>query len=305
LDSWLKFFFISFKDKYIHYKNSLTMEHQLVEIREKQKESWNRFAPGWKKWDSFNMDFLRPIGEEIIRLLAPKGNDVVLDVAAGTGEPGLHIARMLDGGKVVITDLADHMLDTARAKAEGQGVPNVEFQACDACELPFKDHTFDAISCRMGFMFFPDMELAIREMKRVLKPGGRIAVSVWNVPEKNFWVTAIMSTIGRNVEMPAPPPGSPGMFRCAQDGLMTGLFTKAGLKNVTQEEVSTKMKPGTADQYWVNMTELGAPIVAALSKVDEATRQKIKKEVCDTVLSRYKEGEVIIPASALVIYGES
>src|SRR5271170_5338486 len=152
----------------------MIMEQPLVEIRKKQKESWNRFSPGWKKWDDFTKEFLRPMGDEIIRLIHPGGNDQVLDIAAGTGEPGLTIASMLDGGVVVITDLAEHMLDTAREKAEKEGVRNVEFRACDACELPFDDNTFDAISCRMGFMFFPDMELAMKEMVRVLKPGGRV-----------------------------------------------------------------------------------------------------------------------------------
>jgi ubiquinone/menaquinone biosynthesis C-methylase UbiE len=280
------------------------MEQPLVEIREKQKESWNRFSPGWKKWDDFTMEFLKPMGDEIIRLIDPKGKDNVLDIASGTGEPGVNIASRLNGGKVVLTDLADHMLDTAREKAGRQGIKNVEFRACDACELPFEDNTFDAISCRMGFMFFPDMELAAREMVRVLKPGGRIATSVWYSPAKNFWVTAIMSTISRNIPMPAPPPGAPGMFRCAPDGLMTDLFTKAGLKNVTQKEVTSLFKAETADRYWTNMTEIGAPIVAALSKADEPTNQKIKKEVYETLHDRYPDGKIVIDASSLVIYGE-
>lgn len=164
------------------------MEQQLEQIREQQKESWNNFSSGWKKWDALTMDFLKPMGDEIIRLLHPKNDDVVLDVAAGTGEPGLTIASMLNGGKVIITDLSDDMLEIARENATQRGIKNIETRACDVCELPFADNTFDAISCRFGFMFFPDMLLAAKEMVRVLKPGGRMATSVWNVPEKNFWL---------------------------------------------------------------------------------------------------------------------
>ena len=280
------------------------MDQQLIEIREKQKESWNRFSPGWKKWDDFTKEFLKPMGDEIIRLIDPGGRDMVLDIAAGTGEPGLTIASMLEGGKVVITDLADHMLDTAREKAEKLGIKNVEFRACDACELPFEDNTFDAISCRMGFMFFPDMELAVKEMVRVLKPGGRVASAVWNGPEKNFWVTAMMGTIGRYIETPTPPPGAPGMFRCAPEGLLAGLFTKAGLKNVTQEEVTSQFKAITADRYWTNFMEIAAPVVAAMSRADEATKEKIKTEIYNRLHERYPEGQIFIDASALVIYGE-
>ena len=162
------------------------MEQQLEEIREQQKAAWNKFSPGWKKWDDLAMDFLKPVGDEIIRLINPKGADIVLDIAAGTGEPGLTIATMLKGGKVIITDLSEDMLEIARENAMNRGIQNIETRACDVCELPFADNTFDAISCRFGFMFFPDMLLAAKEMVRVLKPGGRIATSVWNVPEKNF-----------------------------------------------------------------------------------------------------------------------
>ena len=87
------------------------MEQQLEQIRDQQKQSWNKFSAGWKKWDELVMDFLKPMGDEIIRLLNPQRTDVILDVASGTGEPGLTIAAKLSGGKVIITDLADHMLE--------------------------------------------------------------------------------------------------------------------------------------------------------------------------------------------------
>ena len=171
------------------------MELQLEAIREQQKASWNNFSPGWKKWDDLTMDFLKPMGDEIIRMLKPKSNEMILDVAGGTGEPGLTIASMINGGKVFITDIAEGMLEIAEENAMLRGIKNIETRVCDVCELPFDDETFDAISCRKGFMFFPDMSLAAEEMVRVLRPGGRISASVWDGPEKNFWVTAIMDRL--------------------------------------------------------------------------------------------------------------
>jgi len=279
------------------------MKPELEEIRENQKASWNKFSPGWKKWDALMMDFLKPKGDEIIRSINPKGAEVVLDIAAGTGEPGLTIATMLNGGKVVITDLSDDMLVVARENAAKRGIQNIETRACDVCEMPFADNTFDAISCRFGFMFFPDMLLAAREMVRVLKPGGRLATAVWNGPEKNFWVTAIGGTINRNMNLPVPPPGAPGMFRCAQPGLIQDLFRQAGLKNTSEKEVNGKMKCGTVDVYWNMMTEVAAPFVAALSKADEAMKAKIKKEVFQLVGEKFPGGNVVIDSSALVIRG--
>ena len=279
------------------------MEQQLEEIREQQKQSWNKFSGGWKKWDELTMDFLRPMGEAIITSIKPSGAKKILDIAAGTGEPGLTIATMLEGGKVVITDLAEDMLAIAKENASRRGITNIETKACDVCDLPFADNSFDAISCRFGFMFFPDMQLAANEMARVLKAGGKIATSVWNIPEKNFWVTATMGTINRNMELPAPPPGAPGMFRCAKPGLMKEVFEKAGFRNITEKEVLSKLNSGTVQTYWDMMTEIGAPIVAALSQADENMRQKIKREVFELVTQKYP-GNVAIDASAIVISAE-
>jgi len=280
------------------------MKQQLEEIREQQKASWNKFSPGWKKWNDLMMDFLKPVGDEIIRSINPKDADVVLDIAGGTGEPGLTIATMLKGGKVIITDLSENMLEITKENAKQRGISNIETRACDVCELPFADNTFDAISCRFGFMFFPDMLLAAKEMARVLKPGGRIAVAVWNVPEKNFWVTVTGDTINRNMQLPAPQPEAPGMFRCAKEGLIQGLFQQAGLKNTSEKEVTGKLKSGTTDAYWNMMTEVAAPFVAALSQADDAMKEKIKREVYQAVNQKFPDGNIIIDSSALVIYGE-
>ena len=195
------------------------------------------------------------------------------------------------------------MLTIAKENAAKRSISNIETKACDVCELPFTDNSFDAISCRFGFMFFPDMQLAANEMARVLKPGGRMATSVWNMPEKNFWVTAMMGTINKNMELPPPLPGAPGMFRCAKPGLMKEIFEKAGFKNITEKEVPTKLNSGTVETYWNMMTDVAAPVVAALSKADDVMREKIKKEVFAMVSQKYP-GNVAVDASAIVISAE-
>lgn len=250
------------------------------------------------------MDFLQPMGDEMIRLLDLKETDHVLDIAAGTGEPGLTIARKVKDGKVVITDLAEGMLVIARENASNKGITNVEFHLCDVCELPYPDHTFDVISCRLGFMFFPDMKKAASEMFRVLKPGGKFVTSVWDVAEKNFWVTAIGGAINRNMQLPPPAPGAPGMFRCAESGLIENLILGAGSKKVTVQQVKGQLKCGTSEVYWMMMTEIAAPFVAALSKADDAMREKIKAEVMELVNKKYPDGNVVIEGNSRVIYGE-
>lgn len=280
------------------------MEKPLIEIREQQKASWNKFSSGWEKWDKLNSEFLKPMGDEIIRLIHAENDSAVLDIASGTGQPGLTIASKLKNGKVVLSDLSDDMLAIARKNAANLGVKNVETKVCDVCELPFHDMSFNAISCRFGFMFFPDVLLAAKEMYRVLKPGGRVATAVWNGPEKNFWITAAGGAINRNMNLPSPPQGAPGMFRCAEKDFISNVFHKAGFKNTSVKEVTSQLRCGTADVYWNLMTEIAAPFVAALSKADDAMKAKIKSEVFDTINQKYSSGKVVIDASAWVIYSE-
>ncbi len=280
------------------------MGQQLEEIREQQRSSWNKFSPSWKKWDELNMDLLKPMGDEIIRFIHPKSTDLVLDIAAGTGEPGLTIATMVQDGKVIITDLSENMLEVALKNAKKRNIKNIETCVCDVCALPFADNTFDAISCRLGFMFFPDMLLAAKEMHRVLKPNGRIAASVWNVPENNFWITAILGTISKYVEVPAISIDSPGMFRCAVDSLISDLFSQVGLKNIEQIEVAEKMHFKTTDVYWNMMTEVVTIVVSALSRVDDHTKENIRKDVSQLLNQKYPDGNILMDSSALLIYGE-
>lgn len=280
------------------------MEAQLVQIREQQKEIWNKFSPGWKKWNDLSMDFLKPMGDEIIHLIKPVDNDVVLDVASGTGEPGLTIASMLRGGKVIATDLADGMLEVAHENAIRRGIKNFEIVACDVCELPFPDNSFDAVSCRMGFMFFPDMLLAAKEMMRVLKPGGRIAATVWDGPERNQWASSIMGIISKNMQVVPPPPEGPGLFRCAKSGFIANLFEQAGLKNISETEVTGKLNIGNRKVYWNFMTEVVAPVVAALSNADCEMKVKIRSEVYDSIRQNYTNGQPAFDSNAYLIYGE-
>lgn len=280
------------------------MEQQLVQIREQQKETWNKFSSGWRKWDDFIMEFLKPMGDEIIRSLKLKDTDTVLDVAAGTGEPGLTIAGIVSGGKVVITDLAEGMLEVACDNAAKKGITNYETVVCDVCELPFEDEKFDAVSCRFGFMFFPDMLMAAKEMARVLKPGGVIAASVWSVPDKNFWINATLSTLNKNMQLPPPPPGAPGMFRCGSPEFLAGLFRQAGLKNVTEKEITGKVNFGSNDTYWNCMNDVVAPLAAAMNKADEAMKDIIKTEVFNMVDQKYPDKNAALDYGTVIVCGE-
>ncbi|MEO7264766.1 MAG: methyltransferase domain-containing protein [Ferruginibacter sp.] len=279
------------------------MEQQLTEIREQQKATWNKFSPGWKKWDDFTMNFLKPMGDKIIEALDIKEDDKVLDIACGTGEPGHTIAMLAHKGKVIGTDLAEQMLEIALENAKQKGLNNYETNACDVCELTYEDNHFDKISCRMGFMFFPDMQLASDEMFRVLKSTGRMATSVWSTGDKNTWVTNIMGAINKNMQLPPPPPGAPGMFRCGTSGLLKSIMEKSGFKNIQEQAVSGKVLYADFEEMWQMMNEVAAPVVGALSKADDAMKQKIKEEAKQQSREYITDKGLELPYESLILSG--
>lgn len=279
------------------------MSSNLDKIRDQQRDTWDRFSAGWKKWDQLVLDWLAPFGAAMIRHAHLVETSHVLDVAAGTGEPGLTAAVLVPKGDVTVTDLSERMLVVAADNASKRGLRNFKTQVCDAGSLPFSDASFDAVLCRFGYMFFPDVAAATREFARVAKPGARICAAVWSVPEKNPWATTVMGTISRHVTMPVPPPGSPGLFRCAPEGMMRTAFADAGLRNIAQEEVLTTLTHSTPEQYWEFMTDIAAPVVAGLAMADTPTREEIRTEVLDLAQQSMHDGKVQMRSTANVIVG--
>ncbi|OWW00232.1 methyltransferase domain-containing protein [Rhizobium sp. R693] len=273
------------------------------EIRDQQRDTWDRFSTGWQKWDELVLGWLAPFGDAMLRLSNLREDMHVLDVAAGTGEPGLTAAALVPLGDVTVTDLSERMLAVAAENAARRGLTNFKTKVCDAGALPFLNAGFDSVLCRFGFMFFPDIALAAREFARVAKPGARVCAAVWSGPDKNPWATTIMSTIARHVEIPAPPAGSPGLFRCAPSGLMRTAFEEAGLTDISEEEVSSIMTHQSPERYWDFMTDIAAPVVAGLAKADTATQAQIRNEVLSLARQSIHDGKVRLSSTATVIVG--
>ena len=283
-----------------------TMPLEQVQVRDQQRATWNKFSAGWKKWDDLVLSWLAPVGNALVESAALRPTSEVLDVAAGTGEPGLTAAARCPQGTVTVTDLAEEMLRVAEENAGRRGLHNVKTRQCDAGALPFGDASFDAVMARFGFMFFPDVLGAAREFARVARPGARVTTAVWGAPDKNPWATTIMGTIAKHVELPAPPPGAPGLFRCAAPGYMAGVFRDAGLRGVTETEVNVPVEFDDPADYFTFMNEVAAPVVAGMAKADEATRSKIRDAVIAIVAAqaRTSTGKVRLGGTAIVVTGE-
>jgi ubiquinone/menaquinone biosynthesis C-methylase UbiE len=276
----------------------------LDDVRDQQRHTWDRFSAGWKRWDALVGDWLGPVGTVMIRRANLPRTAEVLDVASGTGEPGLTAAAAVPDGRAILTDLSEQMLAVASENAAQRGLPNVDTRVCDAGSLPFADESFDVVLCRFGFMFFPDVTAAANEFARVARPQARIVAAVWAKPEDNPWATTIMGTIGRHVELPPSPPTAPGLFRCASDGYLQDVFARAGLRHITEEEVAFELVHDGPERYWEFMTEVAAPVVAGLARASDAAKQAIHAEVLR--LSQHhvrSDGRVYMRSTATVVSG--
>ena len=273
------------------------------EIRDAQRAAWAGLSAGWEKWDSVIMDQLGPVGSAIIECLGVADDQQHLDIAAGTGEPGLTVARLAPRGHVVLTDLAAEMLDIAARRASAQGITNVETRVCSADDLPFGDAAFDSISVRFGYMFFPDVAKATAEFARVLKPGGRLCSSVRTGPGENPWTTIAMQAIAAEVVLAPPDPDGPNMFRCAAPGYVSALYEAAGLRDVAEWNVGVELVTRSPAQYWEMISEHVSLAVAALHQVGEPARERIAKAVIAKASTYEEDGEVRIPGVARCIVG--
>jgi len=273
------------------------------EVRDGQRAAWAGLSAGWEKWDAVIMDQLAPVSTAMIERLDIASGQQHLDIASGTGEPGLSIARLSPNGRVVLTDLVAEMLDIAARRATAQGIANIETKVCSADDLPFDYATFDSVSVRFGYMFFPDGAKATAEFVRVLKPGGRLCSSVWVKPEENPWTTIAMQAIATEAVLTSPDPDGPNMFRCAAPGHVSALYEAAGMRDVAEWDVDVELATQSPTQYWEMISEHVSLVVAALQRVDESARERIRANAIAKVSAFEKNGEVRVPGVARCIVG--
>jgi SAM-dependent methyltransferase len=273
------------------------------EIRDGQRAAWAGLSAGWEKWDSVIMEQLGPVGAAMIERLGIALDHQHLDIASGTGEPGLSIAKLAPKGRVVLTDLVAEMLDIAARRAKAQGVGNIETKVCSADDLPFDDATFDGVSVRFGYMFFPDVAKATAEFARVLKPGGRLCSSVWVKPEDNPWTTIAMQAIATEAVVASPDPDGPHMYRCAAPGYVSALYEGAGLHDIADWDVDVELVTRSAEEYWEMISEHVSLAVAALQQVDEPARKRIRATAVAKVSGFEKDGKIRVPGVARCIVG--
>ena len=196
------------------------------------------------------------------------------------------------------------MLAFAREKATLQGLSNVEFRCIDAEKLDVPDASFDALTCRWGIMFMPDPVEALRRARAALRGGSRVAVATWANPQRNPFASVPLSVVRRHIDLPTPPPGTPGIFAFADPARLRSTVEEAGFSDVAVEEVEvTFMEVESGAAYWNIMRDIAGPIIALIGQLPEAERERVHTEICEAAEALRVGDRVIVKGVSLVASG--
>ena len=272
------------------------------QIIEGQRQDWNRVAVGWEKWDRFFDEQLAFLNHRLVADARLRTGMQVLDLGSGTGYPALLGARTVGpNGNVIGLDLAEQMLAVARRKATALGLANVTFRTSDVTVLPFEANSFDAVTSRFCLMFLPEIPKAAAEIARVLRPGGWVAAAVWSAPEKNPSIGLSMEAIKKVVELPAPDPTAPGIFRLATPGDLAGMMQQAGLIDVGEQEFLAEWSYASADEYYTSLMEIAAPVQNLMAKLSAPQIQEVKRLITQAATSYQRGNRVAFPLAVRMV----
>jgi len=244
------------------------------DLKERERKAWTSVADGWKRRDDLLTRGAAPVTQRMLELAGISTGHRVLDIASGVGEPSISAARHVgDTGTVIGTDLVDGMLNHARIKAVQAGLNNIEYHCIDGETLDFEPASFDAVTCRWGLMFMPEPENCLKLVNNVMKDSARLAVACWAAPEKNPFVGVLMKTLGKYMDLPKPPPGTPGIFALADPDRLKDVIAESGFRDIELEELEIdvlEVEDGQA--YWDAISDLAAPVMMLVNQLDDETR---------------------------------
>ena len=251
-------------------------------VRREQREFWNNAAPGWKQmWTALD-HAAQHVSDRLVELARIKPGDRVLDIATGSGEPGLTAARKVGAnGLVIATDQSTAMLDLARERVATLGLPNVRFVETDAESLAVNERDFNAAICRWGLMFVPNLDAASRRIAQLLVAGGIFATSVWGPAEKVPMIAAGDEQVRALANLPAPPPGAPSPLKLADTRPLERALANAGFKDIRVEPINVRFKFDSPEAFTEQRRAMSAPFRTMLEKQTPELQRKIVEALND------------------------
>ncbi len=264
--------------------------------------AWEEAAPGWVRRQDIVREFGAPVATWMIDAILPQPGHRVLELAAGLGETGMLAAELVAPiGGVIISDQAEAMLAGARERAEELGLTNVEFQLLNAEWIDLPVASVDAVLCRWGYMLMSDPQTALGETRRVLRPGGRVALAVWDAAEHNLWAALPAEELRRRQLVPVPAPGAPGQFALGEPERVREMLERAGFTEVRVEALELRRRHASFDELWEATLDLSRIFHDAVMGRPADELAEIKASLADR-FARFvsPDGSLEIPARTLV-----
>jgi ubiquinone/menaquinone biosynthesis C-methylase UbiE len=261
------------------------------EYRRRSAENWDTAAAGWESERGRVRTMSKPLTTWLIANLDLRPGVTVLEVAAGPGDTGIQVAAALTGeGKVILSDRSPAMVEVARRAAAAAGLENVELRVLDAEAMDLADAIADRVVCRFGYMLLPDPAAALRETRRVLRPGGRLAFAVWGTAAENEWATTLWDVLERLTDLPPTKPGGPGMFALGDRDALRRLVTDAGFGVRAVEPIAVEWTYTDFDDYWRAQTSLNGGLARLLPTLGQDERDALIGAVREAV-ERFRVGD--------------
>lgn len=271
------------------------------ELRARLHGMWAAVAGSWGEHAEYADARGAAVTERMLAASRPQPGERVLELACGPGGVGIAAARLVaPGGEVVLSDVVAEMTAIAAARAAAAGADNVRARVLDIESIDEPDASYDVVLCREGLMFAPDPARAASEIRRVLRPGGRVAIAVWGPRERNPWLGLVFDAVSAQTGAPVPPPGVPGPFSLGDSATVVALLADAGLAGVQISELPTPLRAGTFEEWWARTSALAGPLAKILAALPEGAAQALRERLRDAVRPYTTPSGLDIPGLTLI-----
>ncbi len=277
------------------------------ERRAQMLDAWEEAAPGWGRRAAETRTFGMPVSSAMIERLALQPGQRVLELAAGPGDTGFLAAeRVTPGGTLLCSDAAEAMLEVARSRAHELGIANVEFKRLELEWIDLDAASVDAILCRWGVMLSVDPEAAMREARRVLRPGGRLAIAVWGEAAANPWATIPTQALVTVGAIEPPDRSGPGMFALAGETVLGELLESAGFLEVSVEAVDLRRSTASVEAYLEETLDVSLTVARAVEGMSPTQRAEFDVALTEAAAPWVEEtGALALPGRSLVAAAEA